>query len=131
MAVYGQGIDQTFIASVDMSAYQYRLVKAGSVQGEITLATLGALCLGVLQNDPRATEEATVRVLGSTKVYANSGTALTYGGLIKSGSDGMAWGYGTMTASTYSAGIALEALSSGSGVYVEMLLIPTGAFYSG
>lgn len=124
MATYNFGVDYPFKAAVDLSNYQYRFVSAGSVSGEVTLAALGASVLGVLQNDPVAGEEATVRWFGSTKVMANAGSAITYGGLLKSGSDGMAWGYASPTASVYAAGVAMEALSSGSGVIIEAFLLP-------
>ena len=124
MATYNFGVDYPFKAAIDLSSYQYRFVSAGSVAGEVTLSALGASTLGVLQNDPVAGEEATVRWFGSTKVMANAGSAIVNGGLVKSGSDGMAWGYASPTASVYAAGVAMEALSSGSGVMIEIFLLP-------
>lgn len=126
MATHNWGLDLTFTAAVDLSASQYYFVKAGSIAGEVTIAnTAGGSVLGVLQNDPKAAEEATVRVLGSTRVRSNSesaASAITFGNLVKCGSHGMAVGYNSNTASTFAAGIALESVASGSGQYIEMLL---------
>lgn len=124
MATYNFGIDYPFRAAVDLSNHQFRFVSAGSIAGEVVAAGLGASTLGVLQNDPVAGEEATVRWFGSTKVMANAGSAIVNGGLVKSGSDGMAWGYASPTASVYASGVAMEALASGSGVIIEILLLP-------
>jgi len=129
MATYDWGFDKSFKAAVDLSGSQYYFVKAGSVAGEVTInATSGGSVLGVLQNKPRAAEEATVRILGTSKVRANTeatASPLNYGGFVKSGSDGMAIGYVSSTASQFSAGIMLDtAYTTGCGAYVEILLTP-------
>ena len=130
MATYDWGVDRTFKAAIDISASQYYLVKAGSVAGECTINTTSAgSCLGVLQNKPKATEEATVRVLGFTKVRANNEAAaspLNWGGFVKSGSDGMAIGYVDSTASKYGVGIMYDTsyTVAGSGIYVEIFVMP-------
>lgn len=123
MALYsGWGSDQSFKAAVDLNDYQYRFVISGSVEGEITFAaTLAGSALGVLQNDPRAGEEATVRVAGISKVMADAASALTYGCLVKTGSTGMAIGMANPAASTFSVGYCQEAVSSGCR-YTEVLL---------
>lgn len=128
MATYNVGTDLSFVAAIDLANYQYYFVKAGSVAGEVSLGNaVGGSVLGVLQNDPGAGQEATVRVGGTSKVYANAGTSgstIVNGGLVKAGSDGMAWGYNSPTASVFAAGVALETLASGSGVYIEILVTP-------
>ena len=131
MATYDWGVDRSFKAAIDLSASQYSFVKAGSVAGEVTLAvTTGGSVIGVLQNKPKAAEEATVRVLGFTKVRAQSSAAaspLTYGGFVKSGSDGAAWGCGAqaLAASTFTAGIAYEAYATATGcVLAEIFIVP-------
>jgi hypothetical protein len=130
MATYDWGFDKSFKAAVDLSASQYYFVKAGSVAGEVTINNVSAgSVLGVLQNKPKATEAANVRMLGTSKVRANSeatASPLTYGGFVKSGSDGMAIGYTNSTASQFAAGIMLDtAYTTGCGAYVEIFLLPS------
>ena len=131
MATYDWGVDRSFKAAINLSASQYRFVKAGSVTGEVTLSNVdGGSVLGVLQNKPRAAEEATVRVMGFSKVCANtedSGSLLNYGGYVKSGSDGMAAGYVGATASMFAAGIMYDtSYTSSCGAYVEIFILPPG-----
>ena len=130
MALYDWGYDTSFKAAVDLSGSQYYFVKAGSVAGEVTINNVvGGSVLGVLQNDPRAGEAATVRMLGSTKVRANTeqgASPMAYGSFVKSGSHGMAIGYVSSTASQFAAGIMLgSAYATGSGGYVEIFLLPS------
>ena len=131
MATYDWGVDRTFTAAVDLSASQYSFVKAGSIAGECTLAvTTGGSMLGVLQNKPKATEAATVRVMGFTKVRAQSSAGaspLTWGGFVKAGSDGCAWGTGVqaLAASQMSAGISYDAYATSTGcVLCEIFVMP-------
>jgi len=130
MATQNWGIDRTFKASADFSTCgMYRFMKTGSIAGEVAMqTTVGGSVLGVLQNDPKPLEEAIVRVFGFSKVQANGdASALLWGGQVKSGSDGMAYGYGNgLAASLIAVGFALEATSSGSQVAVEVLLAPPG-----
>lgn len=123
MATYAWGVDYTFLADVDLNSYQYRFVKAASTAGYVELqATAGASVMGVLQNDPRAGEEATVRVLGFSKVQADAASALSIGGFVKAGSTGLALGYDTMTASTMALGKSYTAVSSGSTSYATVFV---------
>ena len=131
MATYDWGLDRTFKAAIDLSASQYSFVIAGSIAGECTLATTtGGSVIGVLQNKPRATEGATVRVLGFSKVRAQSSAGaspLTWGGFVKAGSDGCAWGCGVQAtaASTFSAGISYDAYATSTGcVMAEIFVQP-------
>lgn len=122
-------VTESFTAEVDLNSYQYCFVKSSSVNsGQVHYATTaGASCLGVLLNDPRAGEEAQVLIWGFTKVKANSESAaspLTMHGYIKSGSHAMAIGMANAGASAVSQGIALEALATGSGVYVNAMIFP-------
>ena len=123
----GFAFDLPLSASGDLSAKQYYFVMPASSEGAILLATgaSGPAPLGVLQNDPNeaASKEATVRVLGSTKVWADAATAIGYGDFITSGSDGRA----VVTTASAFHGMALEALASGSAL-IEVLLLPHGAF---
>lgn len=126
MATYNWGFDHPFKAAIDLSDYQYYFVKSGSVEGEVTLMNVaGGSPLGVLQNDPVAGEEATVRLLGTSKVRADSGSAFTYGQYCKAGSDGAALGTITATAaSAHVAGIVLQTPGTTGCGYAEILLIP-------
>jgi Uncharacterized conserved protein (DUF2190) len=113
MATYNWGLDLSFTAAVDLNSYQYYFVNAGSVAGEVIYAsTTGASCLGVLQNDPKAGEEATVRVLGVTKVKA--GNAIAYGAVVTTASDAQANTFVVATACTHAVGIGLETISNSS-----------------
>ena len=128
MATYNFGIDKSFTAAINLSGSQYQFVKAGSVAGEVTLnGTDGGSCLGVLQNDPLAGDEAVVRVFGFSKVKANTesgASPLNYASFIKSGSDGRARGYVTPTAgSAFVQGVFMDAAyTTGSGTVVEVFL---------
>lgn len=130
MATYDWGVDRTFIAAVDLSASQYSIMKAGSIAGECTLnATSAGSCLGVLQNKPKATEAATVRVLGFSKVHIQSDAGAsppTWGGFVKSGSDGKAIGYISSTASQYACGIFYDTTftTSTGCIMGEMFVLP-------
>ena len=130
MATANWGLDRSWKAAIDFSTCgQYRFMKTGSIAGEVTMnTTVGGSVLGVLQNDPKPGEEAVVRHLGFSKVQGNGdASALVWGGQIKSGSDGMAYGYGVgLAASLIAVGFAMEALSSGCQVAVEVLLAPPG-----
>ncbi len=129
MAVYNWGVDATFKAWQDFSSSQYRFVKAGSISGEITLqATANASCIGVIQNDPKALEEATVRVLGFSKVQADTeagASPITVGGWVNSASQGTAKGMqGCTNASVFWQGVVIDtAYATGSGAYIQVLLL--------
>ena len=128
MANYRQGFDTSYIADVDISASQWYFVVAASTNGHVTISsTAGGSALGVLQNNPKAGEEATVRFFGYSKVRANSedaGSPLNNMSYVKSGSHGMAVGYVNATASQWALGRGEEDYASGSGAYVEIFVDP-------
>jgi len=128
MANYsGFGFDYpSFSADADLSSNQWFLVTTASTAGNVKLATGGSnpVALGVLQDDPKAGEACVVRLAGTTKVFANGGTAIAYGDYLVSNASGHA--ISVTSASSVAAGIAMEALSSGCG-YIEMLLLAPGA----
>jgi hypothetical protein len=72
-------LDISFVSTNDLSTTgQYLLAKADSTEGAIVLATAATdHILGVVQNKPKATEAARVRVLGTSKVVA--GGTVTFG----------------------------------------------------
>lgn len=122
----GWAFDLPMSASGDLSSAQYYFVSHASTAKRVQKATgaCGPAPFGVLQNDPTSGEEATVRVLGSTQVYADASSAIVYGDFLTSGSDGQAV---LTTASAFHA-MALEALASGDSVLIEVLLMPNGAY---
>lgn len=129
MAVYsGQRIELSFKADVDLSGFQHRFVKTASTAGFVTNAdTAGEFVLGVLQNKPRAGEEANVRVHGTTKIELASGSAASFGGFLKTASNGQAEGYQSLTASVYAVAQALgEPSAAASGVFIEAALLYPG-----
>ncbi len=74
-------LDFSFKAAEDLSNYQYHFVKVNT-SGQVRLLDAGdELPDGVLQNAPESGEEATVRILGISKVVANA--ALDEGTFIK------------------------------------------------
>src|SRR3990167_5489089 len=86
----------TFIAAIDFAACpttQYRMVKAGSVAGEVTLGS-GASAngpLGVLQDSPSAGQGAALILLGPTKMAGRVSTCnLNWGQYVVCASDGFA-----------------------------------------
>jgi hypothetical protein len=127
MATYNWGVDKTFIALDDLSDKQYRFVHASGA-GYVSLAvTTAGSVLGVLQNDPVAGEEAQVRMIGFTKVMSNTEAAASliyFGSPITTASDGMARGLNSITASFFSAGLSMETVATGSGQYIEALIMP-------
>lgn len=79
----GGGIDETFLADVDLSSCQYRFVMPASTKDYVTGATGASnpAPLGVLQNAPVAGAIARVRVFGVTCMVAvtPSGCGLAFG----------------------------------------------------
>ena len=120
-AYSGQGIDLGhLVANADMDSHQWKFVTTGSVAGEFKVGTgaSGPAPLGVLQNDPRQCEPGIIRVAGTAKTAASG--AIGYGDFVLCASNGFAMAIATASAATQ--GIALGALTSGSG-YLEILLI--------
>jgi len=126
MANYNWGFDYPMTACGDQNSNQYKFVQcaSGGTNGRFELATGGSnpAPVGVLQDDPESLNTGAVRILGVTKLMADAeGTAIGYGDWLVCGSVGMA--VATTTGSNINA-MALEALASGSGVYITALLLP-------
>lgn len=136
MAAYNWGVDLPFLSNGDFttngSPAQYRFVRLASTAGQVARATGGSnpAPIGVAQENPFASGlEVPVRVMGVTQIYANadSGSPIAYGSFLTSASDGQAMPQGSTSTSAMFSAIALEALSSGSGVLISALLVPYGA----
>ena len=82
----------TFTAGVDFSACPtqiYRFVRAGSIAGEVLLGAAASPILGVIQNSPSTGQEASVMLLGPTKLVMDVGTCnAVFGRYVHSASDG-------------------------------------------
>ena len=78
MAKQNIGVDLPFRADADLSSYQFKGVKMSSSQDYISLVD-GAtdVPIGILQDKPAAAgAECTVRILGSSKVFAGESLAV-------------------------------------------------------
>jgi len=69
---YNPVLDIALEAAEDLSSYQYHFVTLDSSGNVQLLNAAGDTVIGVLQNAPKSGEEATVRVLGVSKVVANN-----------------------------------------------------------
>lgn len=110
--------DESYVAGVDLSAAQYKIVSFGSTGG----VALGGAVVGVLQNKPPSGQAAQVRHHGISRLIVNgSGTPIVRGSPIASSS-----GTGIVaTIGTIAIGTALEP-STVNGDQIAVLL--TGPF---
>ena len=73
----------TLSAGADLSAKQYRFVKLDSSGNAVVCAAVTDKPVGVLQNNPTSGAEASVTIVGGTKIVASAaatlGTALNFG----------------------------------------------------
>lgn len=120
---YNQGLDFPFSASGDLDAVQYRFVMTACTPGMVLRATGASnpAPLGILQNDPRSGDVANVRIWGVSFLDVDAGTAIQYGDYLTSSSVGL----GVINTNGSSvAAVALNAVTSGSGVRIPVLLLP-------
>lgn len=120
---YNTGLDFPFSASGDLDAVQYRFVMQATTAGRVLRATGASnpAPLGVLQNDPKSGDTATVRIWGISFLDVNADTAISYGDYLTSSSVG----HGVINTNGSSvAAVALQAVTSGSGVRIPVLLLP-------
>jgi predicted RecA/RadA family phage recombinase len=106
--------DASYVAGVDLSAAQYKIVSIGSTGG----VALGGTIVGVLQNKPESGQAAQVRHHGISRVVVDgSGTPIAIGSPIMSSS-----GTGVVaTAGNYAIGTALQA-STTNGDTIAVLM---------
>lgn len=73
----------TFVAGADLSTKQYTFVKLNSSGQVVAAAAATDVPIGVLQNNPTSGAEASVTIVGGTKIVASAaatlGTALNFG----------------------------------------------------
>ncbi len=134
MANYNFGIDLPFSASGDLSTALYKFVKPATTAERVLLANGGSnpAPLGVLQNNPRSGEEAAVRVFGVTQVYGSSACGnIGYGDWLTSGSDGQAVLAGAAGAGSAIHAMALDSVSSASGILIKAYIFPNPMSGSG
>lgn len=127
MANYNFGVDLPFSASGDLNTSLYRFVKPATTAERVLQSTGGSnpAPLGVLQNNPRSGEEATVRVFGVTQVYGSSASGnIAYGDWLTSGSDGQAILAGTQGSGSAVLAMALESVTSASGILMKAFVFP-------
>jgi len=105
-------LDLTFVAGEDLSNAQYQFVYVSDNQ-TVKLCTTGSLdAIGVLQNNPKAGEEALVRVLGTSKVKADEYSIAAGSRIVSSENAKAVTKSGTGIGITL--GIALESANNGN-----------------
>lgn len=95
MGGFGQsaaGMDESFVAENDLSAKQFYAVEFGGAAGQVDLPdSAGDVCVGVLQNKPKAGEAATVRCVNGTiskAIVDGNSAGIGYGDPLKAASGG-------------------------------------------
>jgi hypothetical protein len=78
----------TFVAGADLSTKQYTFVKLNASGEVIAAAAATDIPIGVLQNNPTSGAEASVTIVGGTKIVA--GAAIGEGALVGTSSTGKA-----------------------------------------
>ena len=130
MAKYNAAVfDLPMTACGDLNSYQYCFVRCASTPGRVELAngSSAPMPLGILQNDPRSLEEATVRILGTSKVWACINSAYKYGDFLSSGSVGQAEILGATGSGVQ--GVAMEDVAAGASIFSEILLWPQASYF--
>lgn len=119
-AEFGPVESDTYQAAADLSDYQYRVVR-GSALRAVNVASESAnnAVLGVLQNDPRSGEAATVGVFGRSKVTAAG--SLGPNTLITTNGSGKAT---TATSGAFVFGRTIDAATADNDVIQCRLLSP-------
>lgn len=112
----------TLVAAADLSAAQYKFVKLDSTGKAAAIAAATDLPIGVLQNAPKAGEEAEVLVAGGTKIVLGGTVAI--GATVSPKADGTAVAivHGTDT-TKYACG---QALAGGASGVIGTALISCG-----
>jgi hypothetical protein len=99
----------TFVAGADLSTKQYTFVKLNSSGQVIAVAADTDVPVGVLQNNPVSGAEASVLIVGGTKIVASASAALGTVLAIGTTSAGKAVNRPVTDTTKYTLGIYLEA----------------------
>lgn len=107
------------VAGNNLEGLKYRLVNKTGTLNDVDLAAGNVIGLGVLTNDPRSGEHASVAFLGYTKVQVGTG-GLAIGQFFTSAATGFAVGVssGAATSHLWGRGISPTAVASGSIAHV-------------
>lgn len=117
MAEYGQYTAHSFVAENSFEGKAYRFVELNSTSGQCDICDgIGDVVLGVVTNDPKANEPATVVVDGIIKVMA--GASISIGNKITTGAAGTA--IVANSGSVWVAGTAITACNSGNFFTLKM-----------
>ena len=99
----------TFVAGADLSTSQYKFVKLNSSGQVIAIAADTDVPVGVLQNNPVAGAEASVLIVGGTKIVASASAALGTVLAIGTTAAGKAVNRAVTDTTKYTLGIYLQA----------------------
>lgn len=118
MSVAIRDFEKSFVSTNDLSAAEFLIVAMDASNDGSVVAAASATdaILGVLQNKPKATEPAVVRMTGTTKVIA--GGTITRGNWVTSDASGHA--VATTTAGNVLLGRALQSGVSGDIIEVQL-----------
>jgi hypothetical protein len=99
----------TFVAGADLSAKQYTFVKLNSSGQVVAVAADTDSPIGVLQNNPTSGQEASVTIVGGTKLVASASAVL--GTVLAIGTSAAGKGVNRPVTDTtkYTLGVYLEA----------------------
>lgn len=118
----------TFSASAnsDLSANQFYCMKIHAADSVDICSAAADLCIGILQNDPKANQPASVRTYGWSKAVSDgSGTAIAAGDWVGSNAAGKI--VKKATADDATIGIALDA-SAANGTVIGVFVLGPGFF---
>jgi len=130
--VYVETGTKTFEAENDLSAKQYYLVELGTSAGQVDVPDANTdIPIGVLRNDPKAQENASVRLLNSQGTeFMVASAAIAKGALVVPALIATAANKGKIrtltgiaTETVYIVGMALEAATA-DGDIIEVALMP-------
>ena len=113
----------SFQAAKDLSDYQWELVALTTACKVTNITSAAAIKVGVLQNNPTSGMEASVMIVGITKVKA--GGAISTAGQLMSNGATTTYGGGVAAATSstkgHNIGYALEAAAQGGDI-ITMLI---------
>lgn len=125
----GQAVKATFVAAEDLSTAQYKFVELAQTgafpEGGLFVASSAQSVIGVLQNAPKAGQEAEVVLVGITKVKTSQYGNITVGGRVTL--QAVATGPAGAVTDTGNGWILGRALTSANGGEIATIAISTPA----